>query len=93
MATQLQWVDTSWPGKLALTSRPRGGGWLAEEMAAWRRAGIDVVVSLSPGSEAEVAAVLERAGAALRFRRPQRSGGGLTAGLPLWLEQGEGSMR
>ena len=33
-------------GKLALASRPRGGDWLDDEMAAWRRAGIDTVLSL-----------------------------------------------
>jgi len=46
MWTELHWVDGPWPGKLALASRPRGGDWLEEEMAAWRRAGIDTVLSL-----------------------------------------------
>jgi len=31
---------------MALASRPRGGDWLEDEMAAWRRAGIDTVLSL-----------------------------------------------
>jgi protein-tyrosine phosphatase len=46
MRTELHWVDGPWSGKLALASRPRGGDWLEEEMAAWRRAGIDTVLSL-----------------------------------------------
>jgi len=46
MWTELYWVDGPWPGKLALASRPRGGDWLEDEMAAWRRAGIDTVLSL-----------------------------------------------
>ncbi len=46
MRTELHWVDGPWPGKLALASRPRGGDWLQDEMAAWRRAGIDSVLSL-----------------------------------------------
>jgi protein-tyrosine phosphatase len=46
MWTELHWVDGPWPGKLALASRPRGGDWLEEEMAGWRRAGIDTVLSL-----------------------------------------------
>jgi protein-tyrosine phosphatase len=46
MPTELHWVDGPWLGKLALASRPRGGDWLGDEMAAWRRAGIDTVFSL-----------------------------------------------
>lgn len=46
MHTELYWVNGPWPGKLALASRPRGGAWLQEEMAGWRRAGIDTVLSL-----------------------------------------------
>jgi protein-tyrosine phosphatase len=46
MWTELYWVDGPWPGKLALASRPRGGDWLDEEMAGWRRAGIDTLLSL-----------------------------------------------
>jgi protein-tyrosine phosphatase len=46
MWTQLHWVEGPWPGKLALAARPRGGDWLEEEMASWRRGGIDTVFSL-----------------------------------------------
>ncbi len=46
MSTKLHWVEGPWPGKLALAARPRGGDWLADEVAAWRKTGIDVVVSL-----------------------------------------------
>jgi protein-tyrosine phosphatase len=46
MWTELHWVDGPWPGKLALASRPRGGDWLEDEMAGWRRAGVDTVLSL-----------------------------------------------
>jgi protein-tyrosine phosphatase len=46
MWTELHWVDGPLPGKLALASRPRGGDWLEDEMAAWRQAGIDTVLSL-----------------------------------------------
>jgi protein-tyrosine phosphatase len=51
MATKLYWVDGPWPGRLALASRPRGGDWLEDEIASWRRAGIDVVVSLLTAKE------------------------------------------
>ena len=46
METELYWIDGSWPGKLAIVPRPRGGDWLEDEMQAWRQAGLDVVVSL-----------------------------------------------
>jgi protein-tyrosine phosphatase len=51
MWTELHWVDGPWPGKLALASRPRGGDWLEEEMAGWRRAGVDTVLSLLTAEE------------------------------------------
>jgi protein-tyrosine phosphatase len=36
---------------MALAARPRGGDWLEEEMAAWRRTGIDTVLSLLTSDE------------------------------------------
>jgi protein-tyrosine phosphatase len=52
MFTELFWIDGPWPGRLAISPRPRGGDWLEEEMKAWRRAGIDAVVSLLTPEEA-----------------------------------------
>ena len=46
MKTELYRIDGSWPGKLAIIPRPRGGDWLEAEVQAWRQAGLDVVVSL-----------------------------------------------
>lgn len=46
MSTDFHWIDGTWPGRLAISTRPRGGGWLESEIRAWRRAGIDAVVSL-----------------------------------------------
>jgi protein-tyrosine phosphatase len=46
MWTQLYWVDGPWPGKLAIAARPRGSDWLVDEVASWRRAGVDTVLSL-----------------------------------------------
>ena len=55
MATKLYWAQGPWPGKLALAARPRGGDWLEDEMAAWRRGGIDTVLSLlTPEEEQEL---------------------------------------
>src|SRR6478672_6034087 len=39
-------IAGSWLGKLFLSSRPRGGDWLEDEVAGWRRNGIDKVISL-----------------------------------------------
>lgn len=41
-----------WPGRLAISARPRGGDWLEEELRAWKRAGVDIVVSLLEPQEA-----------------------------------------
>ena len=55
MWTQLYWVEGPWPGKLALAARPRGGDWLDDEMAGWRKAGIDTVLSLlTPDEEKDL---------------------------------------
>jgi len=53
MWTQIYWVDGPWPGKLAIAARPRGGDWLADEMADWRQAGIDMLLSLLTADEAQ----------------------------------------
>src|ERR1700722_19547443 len=55
MSTRLYWTDGPWPGKLALAARPRGGDWLDDEIAAWRNAGVDTVLSLlTPEEEVEL---------------------------------------
>ena len=53
MYTELHWMDGLWPGKLAISARPRGGDWLDEELAGWRNSGVDEVVSLLTPEEAE----------------------------------------
>jgi len=49
--TKLYWIKGPWPGKLALAARPRGGDWLEDEIAAWRDAGINAIVSLLTAEE------------------------------------------
>jgi protein-tyrosine phosphatase len=51
MWTELHWVEGPWLGKLALAARPRGGDWLADEIASWRKAGVDTVLSLLTAEE------------------------------------------
>jgi protein-tyrosine phosphatase len=64
-------VATAGPGKLSTMARPRGGDWLADEMASLREAGTDVLVCMLTASElhelelTEESAVAEAAG--LRF--------------------------
>jgi protein-tyrosine phosphatase len=43
---ELHWVTELDPHRLALMAAPRGGERLAEEVAAWRTAGVSTVVSL-----------------------------------------------
>lgn len=46
------WIPGPWRGKLAILARPRGGDWLDDEMRGWRRAGINIIVSLLETDEA-----------------------------------------
>jgi len=44
--TKLYWLNGPWKGRIALAARPRGGDWLKEDVADWKRAGIQAVLSL-----------------------------------------------
>jgi|SRR5579862_5248159 len=46
MPQQLYWIDGPWPGKLAVGPRPRGGDWLKDDIAGWKRSDVDAVLSL-----------------------------------------------
>jgi hypothetical protein len=52
MSPNLFRIPGPWRGSLAIATRPRGGDWLEDEAAGWRRAGLDVVVSLLENEEA-----------------------------------------
>ena len=55
MSTELHWLRGPWLGKLALAARPRGGDWLDDEIADWKRAGISSVLSLlTPDEERDL---------------------------------------
>lgn len=49
----LFWIPGPWRGRLAISTRPRGGDWLEDEVQGWKRAGVDVVVSLLEPAEDE----------------------------------------
>ena len=51
MAESVYWIAGTWPGRLAIVARPRGGEWLADEIHRWQQAGIDVIVSLLTRAE------------------------------------------
>ena len=52
---EIYWLDGPWPGKLAVAARPRGGDWLKDDIAGWKRARIDAVLSLlTPDEEREM---------------------------------------
>lgn len=51
MRTELHWAEGPWPGRLAIMARPRGGDWLEDEVRAWRRAGVDAIISLLTPAE------------------------------------------
>lgn len=53
MTPHLFWIPGPWRGRLAIAARPRGGDWLEDETKSWRRAGLDVVVSLLEREEAD----------------------------------------
>ena len=52
MRTPLYWIDGPWPGRLAIMPRPRGGDWLEDEVLAWQRDGVGVLVSALTDEEA-----------------------------------------
>jgi protein-tyrosine phosphatase len=55
MRKELYWLDETWPGKLAVAARPRGGDWLKEDIASWQSAGINAVLSLlTPDEERDL---------------------------------------
>ena len=53
MYTQPFWIEGNWPGRVAVSPRPRGSDWLEDEMKQWRQQGVDVVVSLLMPEEME----------------------------------------
>jgi protein tyrosine phosphatase (PTP) superfamily phosphohydrolase (DUF442 family) len=67
MQAKLFWVPVPGRGKIGILPRPRGADWLEDEIAAWREAGVDMVVSLlEPEEEAQLALEGEAAAAGAR---------------------------
>lgn len=53
MNPKLYWIRKQSAGGVAISARPRGADWLEDEIAGWRKQGVDVVVSLLTDSENE----------------------------------------
>jgi len=51
--------NRSWPGKLFVSSRPRGGDWLSDETKRWRLSGIQTVLSLLTQEEESELGILD----------------------------------
>lgn len=51
MTPRMFWIEGPWRGRLAISARPRGGDWLEDEVVGWRRAGVDILVSLLAAEE------------------------------------------
>jgi len=64
MATQAHWLDGPWPGRVAISARPRGGDWLEDEIAAWAREGVGAIASLLTPEEERELGLAEEAGLA-----------------------------
>jgi protein-tyrosine phosphatase len=64
MKPELFRITGPWHGWLAIAARPRGGDWLQDEASGWRRAGIDVMVSLLEADEAAQLDLVDEAKAA-----------------------------
>ncbi len=64
MTPDLFWITGPWRGRLAIATRPRGGEWLEDEIRGWRRAGVDVVVSMLESDEAAQLELLDESKAA-----------------------------
>jgi protein-tyrosine phosphatase len=58
----LHWINGPWPGRLAVAARPRGGDWLADEVASWKRQGVGAVLSLLTPQEEKDLELAEEAG-------------------------------
>lgn len=55
------WINPGANGRLAIVQRPRGDEWLAQDLAAFRQNGIDILVSLLTSPEAkELGLALEK---------------------------------
>jgi protein-tyrosine phosphatase len=61
MSPEIYWVAEVPGVRLAVMPRPRGDGWLLDEVSGWRLAGLNMVVSLLEGHEVRDLGLVEEA--------------------------------
>lgn len=90
----------SWPGKLFVSSRPRGGDWLGDEAEQWRKGGIETVLSLLTqdeeselGVQDEAAEVANHGMKFISFPIPDRGIPGSTTAAFKMLDAVHGELR
>ena len=59
MGPEIYWIPEVMPGRLGIMARPRANEWLADEVAAWCRAGLTTVVCLLESTEVRELGLLE----------------------------------
>lgn len=53
MLSNIYWIEHPGDFRLAIMARPRAGDWLQDEIAGWKRQGIELVLSLLERSEVD----------------------------------------
>lgn len=61
MKVDIYWIPKTRYGRLAIMPRPRGHDWLEDEIKAWQRGGVNVIVSLLEPFEARELGIEEEA--------------------------------
>jgi len=64
--TEIYWIETPGPGRLAVMPRPRGGDWLEGEIRALKNDGVDILVSLLTPEEEDYLGLREEGATAER---------------------------
>jgi protein-tyrosine phosphatase len=53
MPSDIYWINTPHPLRLAITARPRSGDWLEDEISHWKQSGVELVISLLERDEVD----------------------------------------
>lgn len=62
MRSSIYWIDHPKSYRLGIMARPRSGDWLSDEIALWRRDGVDAVLSLLEREEVDALELHEEEG-------------------------------
>ena len=88
MISEIYWIESFTHGRLGTMARPRGGDWLEDEVAAWKRAGVVVVASALTDEEMKELDILGEGGFCtahkIEFHRFSVIDRGLPASMNEW---------